>query len=83
MMKDWNIIHDMDNDDGTHTCYARKFGNQQWWVTQFPDRWTAETRVKIFGDEPEITAIKDFKTAKAGIRWVEKNYQNWTPKAWA
>lgn len=81
MMKDWNIIHEMDNDDGTSTCYARKFGDQQWWLTRFPDCWIAETKVKVF-DEPEIVKIKDFKTAAAGIRWVEKNHQDWTRRAW-
>ena len=81
MMKDWEIVHEMDNEDGTPTCYARKFGNQQWWLTQHPDRWVAETKVKI-DREPEIVSVKDFKTAKAGIRWVENNHQDWTQRAW-
>lgn len=56
MLKDWKIIHEMDNEDGTPTCYARKFGGQQWWVTQHPDRWIAETKVKVF-DELEIVSV--------------------------
>ena len=80
-MNNWEVIHEMDNDDGTPACYARKFVTQGWWVTQFPDRWTAETKVKVF-DEPEIMKVKDFKSAQGAIRWVETNHQNWTEKAW-
>lgn len=75
MLKDWNIIHEMDNDDGSPTCYARKFDEQQWWVTQWPKSWKAETRVKNI-DEPEIIEVKEFKNLKAAIRWVENNHQN-------
>lgn len=81
MLKDWEIIHEMDNEDGAPTCYARKFSGQQWWVTQHPDRWIVETKVKVF-DELKIVSVKDFASAKAGIRWVENNYQVWTQKAW-
>lgn len=81
MLKDWKVTHEMDNEDGTPTCYARKFGEQLWWLTQHPGRWVAETKVKVFG-ESEIVSVKDFKTASAGIRWVENNYQNWTQRAW-
>lgn len=81
MNESWDIIHEMDMEDGTPTCYTRKFGDQPWWVNKFPDCWIAETKVKIF-EEPEIASIKKFKSAKAGINWVEKNYQNWTKRAW-
>lgn len=81
MLKDWEIIHEMDNEDGTPTSFARKFSSQQWWVTQHPGRWIAETKVKVF-DELEIVSVKDFASAKAGIRWVENNYQDWMQKTW-
>lgn len=48
MITDWDIIHEMDNEDGTPSCYAKMFGDQIWWVTQFPDCWIAEAKVKIF-----------------------------------
>ena len=81
MMENWEIIHEMDNEDGTPTCYAKRFGSQWWRVTQFSDRWAAETKVKAF-DEPELVKVKNFKSAKTAIRWVENNHQDWTQSAW-
>lgn len=81
MLDDWKIIHEMDNEDGTPTCYAKKFGGQQWWVTKQPDRWVAETKVKIF-DEVDIITVHASKSAKDCMRWVENNHQDWTKHAW-
>lgn len=76
--KEWEIIHEMDNEDGTPTCYTKKFGNQLWWATKYPKRWIAETKVKTDGDSPELIQVKEFKTERACINWIENNHQNWT-----
>lgn len=67
MMKDWNIIHEIDNGDGRSTCYTRKLGDQQWWL--------ALLTAKAWGFTAHLVKVKDLKTAAADIRWVENHYQ--------
>lgn len=76
-MKDWEIIHEMDDEEtGLPTGYAKKFEGQFFWVTQFPDGWHAETSSK-YSDYAEFRTLKILKTAKGTMRWVEKNYKRY------
>lgn len=80
--KGWEIIYEMDNENRTPTRYAKKFGNQLWWATKYPKQWIAETKVKVFEGSPELIKVKEFKTEKTCINWIEKNHQDWTERAW-
>ena len=71
-MKDWEVIHEMD-DEGLITCYANEFDGQFFWATLFLDGWHAETRdnSQVYA---ETRTLKILKTAKGAMRWVENNY---------
>ena len=74
MLKDWEIVHEMDDEEtGLPTGYAKEFEGQFFWVTQFPDGWHAETSSKYSDDE--LRTLKVLKTAKGTMRWVENNYK--------
>lgn len=74
MLKDWEIIHEMDDEEtGLPTGYAKEFDGQFFWVTQFSDGWHAETSSKYSDDE--LRTLKVLKTAKGCMRWVENNYR--------
>ena len=73
-MKDWEIIHEMDDEEtGLPTGYSKKIDGQFFWVTQFIDGWHAETNDNSQVDA-EIRTLKILKTAKGAMRWVENNY---------
>ena len=75
-MKDWKIIHEMDDEEtGLPTCYAKAFEGQFFWVTQFPDGWHAETSSKYSDDE--LRTLKVLKNAKGTMRWIENNYRRY------
>lgn len=79
MLKDWNIIEEMrdEDDDGRPTCYSREYDGNIWWVTQFPDRWMAEVMVRTPGYRSEIIGVKDFRSPGAAARWVEQYHKEW------
>lgn len=74
MLKDWEIVYEMDDEEtGLHTCYAKEFDGQFVWVTQFSDGW----HVEINPSEDYYRTLKVLKTAKGCMRWVEKNYKKY------
>ena len=72
MLKDWEIIHEMDDEEtGLPTGYAKNFNGEYFWVTQFSDGWHVE--INPYKDYYET--LKILKTAKGCMRWVENNYR--------
>lgn len=81
-MDGWEIVHEMDLEDGSPSCYARMFGNYQWWIVKYPSAWAAEVKVKMLDDGRTICRVRDFKTPKLAAKWIEKHHTEWTDEAW-
>lgn len=75
-MLNWNIIHEMDEEDGKPTCWACDLTNEDAineygkfiWITIYPDRKYAVE----FNDDGEYKVIKKTRSLKSAKEFVEK-----------
>lgn len=68
----WKIIHDMDNDDGTPNCWAKKINHNKYgeyvWINKTKEGFNVE--VKQYNDFTTLVTCKTLTSAK---RWVSIN----------
>lgn len=72
---EYEIVHECDQEDGTPTCWATKYGNQFWWIEIRPDGYYMCVTT-IYGEQSDIRPCKSFGEAE---RWISKHHQEWTP----
>ena len=68
----WEIIEEMNDDDGSPTCWATEIRHEQYgkfcWITMISEDKYA---VEILIDKEYIT-LKEFKTLNGAKRYVER-----------
>ena len=69
----WNIVHEMDNPDGSPTCWATEVNHPSYgkyiWVTESENGYDVE----FDAGEAGFRTLKPFKTVIGAKRWVTKN----------
>ena len=74
MLKDWEIVHEMDDEEtGLPTGYAKEFNGEYFWVTQFSDGWHVE--INPYKDYYE-TLKTNIECMRATERRVNYGVQN-------
>lgn len=68
---EWKIVHDMDNDDGTPTCWVKEINHEKYgkhvWISE-----DGGFNVEIEKDD-EFETLVTCKTLTSAKRWVSTN----------
>ena len=71
---EWIPILEMDEEDGTHTCYSSVTAAGRFvWLTQFPDGWHVEKSIAYAGDPYNgIKTLAICKTLTSAKRYAAR-----------
>lgn len=68
----YEIVNEMNDDQGNPTCWATKINNQFWWITEQYNGYVVEMQKHRGGNISALMLCKTLKSAKA---WLTKNWK--------
>lgn len=79
-MADYEIVHEMDREDGTATRWSTTLGGQPWWIALTADgQYSVETRLEAEYGNEEVLKLHTCGSFEDAQKWIKKHWHEWVP----